>query len=114
MNEKPHSSSTQLEMYWRCPESYRRRYVEGEKIPPGIAPIQGKAYHVGAETNFRQKIESWVDLPKKEIVEAAAAAFDTELAGGYILSEEEVGRGSSVIIGEAKDKLVQLAELHAE
>ena len=30
---KPHLSASQLNMIGRCGEQYRRRYVEGEKIP---------------------------------------------------------------------------------
>jgi hypothetical protein len=100
-------------MIARCPEQYRRRYVCGETIPPGIALLQGSAFHVGAETNMRQKIESHEDLPAPEIVEAAAAGFEERLAGGYILSDEEAARGTKLVLGEAKDQLVGLMWCHA-
>jgi hypothetical protein len=112
--QKPHISATQLEMFWRCAEQYRRRYIEGERIPPAVALIQGRAFHIGAETNFRQKIESHADLAATEIVEAAAAAFDAELAGGYALTDEEVSRGAASVLGAAKDKTVQLVACHAD
>ncbi|MBN2579136.1 MAG: PD-(D/E)XK nuclease family protein [Pirellulales bacterium] len=111
--EKPHLSATQLEMFWRCPEQYRRRYIEGERIQPGVALILGKAFHAGAEVNFRQKIESHEDLPEKEIIDASAAAFDTEVAGGYVLSDEETSVGAEKVLGAAKDKTIQLAGVHA-
>jgi len=110
---KPVISATQLEMYWRCPESWRRRYVKKEIIPPGIALLIGSGVHKGSHANFAQKIESHVDLPAKEIVEAAVAGFEAEQAGGYVLTEEETGRGPGVVVGEAKDETVQLATLHA-
>lgn len=113
-NAKPHVSATQLEMVWRCPEQYRRRYVCQEVIPPGIALLEGSAYHAGAETNFRQKIDTHADLPAKDIVETSVAAFDAKVAGGYILSDEEAGRGDRIILGEAKDEVVKLAKAHAE
>lgn len=112
--DKPHLSATQLEMFWRCPEQYRRRYIEGEVILPGIAIVVGKAVHAGAEVNFRQKIESHSDLPSSEIVEAAAARFDAEKSGGLALTGDEITRGFDVVLGEAKDKAVQLAAVHAE
>lgn len=112
--EKPHISATQLEMFWRCPEQYRRRYIEGEVILPGIALLIGKAVHAGAETNFRQKIETHADLSQAEIVEAAAVSFDAEKAGGYSLTDDEASRGPGAVLGEAKDKAVQLAEAHAK
>jgi hypothetical protein len=110
---KPHISHTQLEMYARCGEQYRRRYVEGERLPPGIALLVGGATHVGIETNFRQKVDTHTDLPAKEIIEASAAAFHLRVAGGYELSEKEADRGAKVVLGEAVDQTVALAGLHA-
>lgn len=112
-SEKPHISATQLEMYWRCPEQYRRRYVENEIIPPGIALLQGKAIHSGAEHNFKQKIESHRDLPPFEITEIAISSFEEQLDGEFLLTEEEASRGASLVLGEAKDQVRDLAILHA-
>lgn len=111
--DKPHLSHTQLDMYWRCPEQYRRRYIEREVIPPGVAMLQGTGVHRAAEANFRQKIETHADMPAKEIVEIAAAAFDAETAGGFILTDDEQNRGAAMVLGDAKAKLVQMAEVHA-
>jgi hypothetical protein len=114
VKQKPHLSHTQIEMHCRCGEAYRRRYVEGEVIPPGIALLEGKAVHGGAEVNFRQKMESHMDLPEQDIVDAAVAKFETERAGGYCLTAEEEARGASVVLGEAKDTTAALARLHAK
>ena len=59
----PHISVSALEMHQRCPKQYEFRYVEGMKIPPGIALIRGKAFHSGVAHNYKQKIESAKDLP---------------------------------------------------
>ncbi|MHC4181374.1 MAG: PD-(D/E)XK nuclease family protein [Planctomycetota bacterium] len=114
MNDKPHISASQLSMYWRCPEQYRRRYMEGEILPPGIALLTGGALHSGAEHNFRQKIDSRRDLPAAEIVDAAVAAFDARAAAGYALSDDEASRGAKIVVGEAKDQTAVLAGVHAE
>lgn len=111
--EKPHISATQYTMVARCPEQYRRRYICGERIPPGIALLQGSAFHVGVEVNMRQKIESREDLPAPEIVEAAAAGFEERVAGGYVLSDEESARGAALVLGNAKDQLAGLMWCHA-
>lgn len=110
---KPHLSATQLDCFARCPEQYRRRYLEGERIPPGVALIKGTGFHRGAETNMRQKLDSRRDLPETEIVEAAAAAFDEAAAGGLTLSAEEAARGAPAVLGEAKENLVDMARCHA-
>lgn len=111
--EKPHLSATQMELYSKCPEAYRRRYIEGEKIPPGVAMLKGTGIHRAAETNFRQKVESHRDLPTSEIVDAAVAAFEAELSGGVLLDPDEESVGATKIIGQAKDDVADLAEVHA-
>lgn len=113
MSDKPYLSPTQLDMFTRCGEAYRRRYREGEVIPPGVALLKGSGFHDGAATNMRQKIESGVDLPAGDIVDAAVAAFEAGVHGGYVLDDAEAGRGAKVVLAEAKDSLVALAELHA-
>jgi len=113
--EKPHISATQLMMAGKCLEQYRRRYVLGERIPPGIAAIIGRGMHRGAETNFKQKIESFRDLPPADIVDAAVAAFEEETDGGeYQLSDDEAIRGARVVVAEAKDTTAKLAKCHAQ
>lgn len=112
MSDRPHLSPTQLESFVRCPEAYRRSYVEREKLPPGIALLKGKGFHKGAETNMRQKLDSHVDLPASDIVAATVAAFETDLRSGYVLDSGET-RSHERVIGEAKDGLAAMAELHA-
>lgn len=110
---KPHLSGTQLDLYCKCGEAYRRRYPEGQKIPPGMAAAKGKAFHKGAETNFRQKIESHSDLKPSDIVDAAVSAFEAEVANGVELIGDEKARGQTVVIGETKDDLVSVVSVHA-
>ncbi len=107
LTDKPHISHTQIDSYFNCGEAYRRRYIEGEKIPPGIALLVGTGVHSGARENFTQKIESHTDLAKDRIIEAAVAGYEAELAGGY-----ELAPGDD--IGAAKDQVASLAEVHAD
>jgi hypothetical protein len=72
-------SASQLNMFRRCPEQFRRRYVLGEKVPPGPALVQGRADHEAVEANFVQKINSHEDLPTGEVQARFAQAFDTTL-----------------------------------
>ncbi|MBN2024974.1 MAG: PD-(D/E)XK nuclease family protein [Pirellulales bacterium] len=111
--KKPHFSPTQLDMLSRCGEQYRRRYVEGEVVPPGIALLVGGGLHGGAEVNFRQKMDTREDLPAADIVDAAVEAFKTRAAGGYVLTDEEAGRGAGSVFGEATDMVARLAAVHA-
>lgn len=111
---KPHLSASQLDTFCRCPEQWRRRYIDKDVIPPGIALAKGKGFHTGAETNMRQKIETHEDLSATDIVDVSIAAFEAEAHGGVAFTDDEQSRGPSVVIGEAKDSLRSLATLHAE
>jgi hypothetical protein len=109
--EQPiHRSNAQFELFTKCGEAYRRRYIEGDKIPPRVAMIKGSAFDGGVTGNYRQKIETHRDLPVSQIKELAVATFEKEVAGGYTLSEEEQSQGGGIVLGEAKDAAVAMAE----
>ena len=114
MSLKRHISHSQLSMFWRCPEQFRRRYLENERIPPGVAMMTGSAVHKGIETNFKRKIETHEDLPATQIIDAAIAGFEDGLKDGYVLSEEEASAGREKVFGIAVDQVANLAGLHAE
>ena len=72
---KPHFSASQLRMIRGCPLQYFYRYVEGRKIPPGVAMLRGSAVHETVETNLRRKIENDELSPIEEIRDLAADSF---------------------------------------
>lgn len=110
---KPHVSPSQLEMLSRCGEQYRRRYIEREIIPPGIAMLKGTGLHAGAAANMRQKIDTHVDLPAAEVADIAVAALESELSrSGCSFSEDEVSAGADKVLGQAKDATALLASAH--
>jgi hypothetical protein len=82
-------SATQLGTFMRCPETYRRRYVLGEKERPGQALLWGSVDHKGAEHNLRQKIESERDLPESDVLDFFDHAWREKL-------DEEGGEGEIV------------------
>lgn len=110
MSERPHLSVSQLEMFAKCPESWRRRYLEKEIIPPRLAMLKGSAVHAGAEFNMKQKIESGVDLPPDEIIDASVNAFEEKIKrDSYTLGDGE----SKANVSDYKELVVTLAEAHA-
>jgi len=112
---KPYLSPTQVSMYTKCGEQYRRRYIEKDVIPPGISLLKGSAVHKGAELNFTQKIESKKDLNKKDVIDYSVSVFESTMKHeGLSLNSEEESRGKDVVVGEAKDTTVQLTDLLME
>jgi CRISPR/Cas system-associated exonuclease Cas4 (RecB family) len=113
-NGPPHVSASQLDMLSRCGEQYRRVYLEGERLPPGIALVKGTGLHGGAETNFRQKIDSHADMKLRDIVDASVAAYDEAIAGGVSFTPGEANRGAGLVLAEGRDDVAELATVHAK
>jgi hypothetical protein len=111
---RAHYSPSQINMFTRCGEQYRRRYVENERLAPGVAALRGTAVHEGARLNFTQKLDTRADLPASEIVDAAAEKFRAEASGEVAFTEEERAQGIKATIGQALDETVRYAQAHAE
>jgi len=110
-----HISHSQISMYRRCPEQYRRRYIEGEKIPPGVSLLKGGAVHEGIKFNNRQKIETYEDLPGNQIIDCSVAGFEKRVGEeGYILTKDEQSRGAKIVLGEAKDRVAYMSGFYRE
>jgi hypothetical protein len=107
-------SVSQMTLYFACGEAYRRRYIEKEKIPAGIEALVGSAMHAGAEANFKQKLESHVDLPRQQIIEAAIAGFNKRLAEeGAAFTDEQEAEGRDVVIDRARNLAAEYANAFA-
>ena len=112
MAKRPHLSPSAIDLYLKCPEAYRRRYQEHERIPPGIAMLRGTAYHAVAATNFRQKLETHEDLPAADLMDQASEAINNARRGEWLhpAAAGDPGRAWA----EAKDDTVNAAAVFAE
>lgn len=111
---RPHLSMTQLDMLSKCGEQYRRRYVDKDIIPPGVAAVVGKATDRSVNQNLEHKIATKELLPLEQVADTARDVLNQEWQSGVVLADEEVGRGVKVVKGEAVDKAVRLSLLHAK
>lgn len=104
---------SQINMFTRCQEQYRRRYIEGEKLPPGVALITGSGMHKGIEATLKYKLEKKCLPPVEAAHEAArdsvAKAFDE---GEIFLDETEKAEGLGAMRAKAIDDATRLAGLH--
>ena len=96
-------SPTQIGTLFRCQYQWYLRYVEGLKVPPKPAMIQGSSFHKGYEINFTSKIETGEDLPLEHIEDVTADTFDS-------LSIEV--EDWDVDKGKVKDMVIQLADVY--
>lgn len=97
-----------------CGEQYRRRYVEGDKLPPGIAMLRGRAIHTSQEKNLLSKMETGELLSTEECVDIANDQFKTEMSGGYVIGGQYEGMAVRDARSKAQIETVDLARLHSE
>lgn len=109
-----HYSPSQLTTFLRCSAAWKYRYIDGLKIPPSSAMAQGTTYHKGLETNYIQKIESKVDLPIKDVLDATSTHFDDVFSDEVLWNEEEKTKGTQNVKGELKDTTIGLVRTYQE
>lgn len=107
---KPQLHVSALEM--KCMEAFRRRYIENEIIPPGVALIVGTGTHKGVDVNMRHKIETGSLLEVDAVADAARDGVNEAWQRGVKLEPEEARLGIKVVKGQAVDKAVRLATVH--
>lgn len=111
---RPCLSFSSIDMHEKCAVQWKFRYIDGLKIPPGIAMHIGTGTDKGMQHNFGQKIDSHIDLPAPQIVEAAVAGFETSITTqDVLLTAEEESVGKEKVVGQAKDLVASLAGVHA-
>jgi hypothetical protein len=110
---KPQLHVSGLNLLARCGEAFRRRYVEGEIIPPGVAAVTGTAVDRAVTANLGAKIERGDLLPVEAVADTARDALVATWQQGVKLTDDEAAEGVARVKGAAVDKAVRLAETHA-
>lgn len=109
---RKHISDTQLDMMSKCGERFRRRYVLGEKVPPGVAMIVGQGVDKSVSANLNNKKDKGELLTEEEIKDVARDTVVSYWKGGISLTNDEVKEGVKKTGAAAVDKAVRLAETH--
>lgn len=84
-----HVSHSQINMWLRCPRQWYYRYVDGLRIPPSGALVEGGCYHKALEVNFKQKIVTQTDLPIPDCLDAFSDAWETRLSSEEVIIWED-------------------------
>jgi hypothetical protein len=101
-------------MLLRCPEQYRRRYVENEIIPPGLALLRGRATHEAVAYNYKQRRDEGSYLIRDDLEDAAATYFEAELQQEYQMGSDYEELDPKQARGQAKDESVKMTLLHGD
>ncbi|MDW7774581.1 MAG: hypothetical protein SCH71_16995 [Desulfobulbaceae bacterium] len=104
-------NQTLLNSWGMCGERVRRRWIENEVIPPGIAAKIGTGVHKGAEINHLAKMQTGKDEPLDVVTDAARDGYIESLESGVFFSHEELPRARTVI-AEGVDTVVSFAKLY--
>lgn len=104
-----------MSMIERCPEQFRRRYIEGERVPPDLGLIRGRAVDQAVNANLSRRVETGEWQTLEEVADAAAGAVSSET------STQEWTPGDAYedipvkeAIGYVTDEVVALSTTHAQ
>lgn len=108
----PFISQSMIGQFLRCPEQFRRRWIENEIIPPGIAARRGTAVHKAAAVNHLQKITSKIDLPLGDLQDAARDEYVRVIKDEGVFIPKEQVPAAKKLMGEGLDSAVNLTALY--
>lgn len=104
---KPALHQSQLEMLTgKCAAMYEHRYVNGIKVPPGIAVHSGTGVHHAAAKDYESVMSTGKLLDTDAVIEYAVSAFEAALENDGAIDDSPAERGA------AKDRTVRLSRLH--
>lgn len=110
---RPQLHWSHVRMLLRCGEQYRRRYIEREIIPPGVAAVIGSGAHAGISMALQRKIETGKVGSLEEAQDRASdyvrAEFDR---GAYRMTTSERAMGIRACAGNAVDWAVCYTGAH--
>lgn len=114
VTKKPQLHVSALNTLSFCGEQFRRRYVENEKIAPGIALIVGRAVDRAVGEDMTSKKETGELLPDEAIADAAADVVRSEIErdGLRVESEEDKELTLDQIADAGVDRSVRLSLTH--
>lgn len=90
-------SQSTVNMALRCGEQFRRRYLEGEVVLPGVTMLRGTSVHKASQVNLTAKIRTGQDEPLSVLLDAAEDTFRKEAANGIYLSRAEVPEKTNIL-----------------
>lgn len=101
-------SASSVATFLRCQKQWEYAYIYEFKRPPSIRMILGTAAHAAEEVNYKQKIDSGLDLPTDDVLDVFSDAYDSGV------SEAEVDPEDKEKPAEAKDSGIKTLTVYHE
>lgn len=98
-------SASSVTTFLRCGQQWFFAYVAAVKAPPSLRAIRGIAAHAAVEVDMRQKIQTKVDIPVADMLDAYDSSWNEESRDGFSVSSDEKP-------GVVKDKGYELVRLY--
>ena len=108
-----HISPSSVDTFFRCAEQWRRRYIDNDKRPPGIAAHIGSGVHGAAEHNHKQKIQTRKDESLSVLQDAARDSFLKRFDEGVHVAPDE-RKGQDQLKSEGIDAATKLTGVYRE
>ena len=105
-----HLSASQLTLFQRCAEHWRRRHLEDERLPLTIPAHVGRAVREAVLLFLRHRMDTGLPMPPEQLRDAALDAYARSLKNGVYVAPEDlpVARAS---LAEGRNNVAALAEL---
>ena len=103
MSEPLILSASSVGTFLRCGYQWYAAYVLRIKSPPSVKQVLGIAAHDAVELNYRQKVETHLDLPVTEVIDSFSDSYDRQVIDVDDPDEDP---------GKAKDSGVGLVRLY--
>jgi hypothetical protein len=100
MGKKDYISFSQFNLCCRCGIQYKFYYIDGIRLPPTTSLINGKDYHGTVEINHRQKVDSAMDLPLKDLNDFYANAVEDSFKEEILFAKDEKGKAKGTVLDE--------------
>ena len=109
-----HWSPSSLDTFRRCPYQWQRKKIWKRIERPAEAPVLGTTVHAALERNFKQKIDSGVDIPLADLVEwyTDVGFFQTVTAEQERAGEEVEWKDTSAEDARQRGRLMVAAYHH--
>jgi len=75
-----HLSHTSVDLFLRCPEKWRRRYIDREYEPAGGYQVVGRAVHAAEAQNYHQLIETGEAFTVEQVCDEFTTQLENEQA----------------------------------
>jgi hypothetical protein len=95
-----------------CGERFRRRFIEGEWMPPNLRMVRGSVLARVASKAMMRKMRKEATPTWEEARDMAATEFTAAEKAGIMYSDEDLEVGPAKARGEAKDFAVDISGLY--